>query len=80
MASLAGFGGRRGGWGVVLGAGSWMTRGAASVPVPGATEVVVGLATAAGWAGLSRPTTKAVVTPTATASTPAAAAARRMWA
>jgi hypothetical protein len=43
-------------------------------------EVVVGLATAAGWAGpASRPITKAVVTPSATARAPPAAR-RRMWA
>ena len=41
--------------------------------------MVVGVGAAAGWAGSSRATTKAVVTPIATASTPATAT-RRMWA
>ena len=37
--------------------------GGASLSVAGTTVVVVGLATAVGWAGLSRPTTNAVATP-----------------
>ena len=67
-----------GGLGVVVGAGpltSLGALGAASVPAAGTTEVV-GLATAAGWAGLSRPTMNAAATPTTTASAPATATRR----
>ena len=66
-----------GGLGVGGGAGSVPLSGVVLLPVAGVTEVVAGLATAAGWAGLSRPTTKAVATPTTTASTPATATRRR---
>ena len=59
-----------------MGAGPETSLGGASRSLAGTTVVVVGLATAVGWAGLSRPTTKAVATPMTTASTPATAARR----
>src|SRR4029453_2346149 len=65
-----------GGLGAVVGSVAALLSGLGMSLLSGTTEVVVGLATATGWPGLSRPTTQAVATPIPTASTPAAATRR----
>src|SRR5918994_263728 len=74
-AALAACSSRTGGR--VVGVAAWSVRSLVSAGSMAA--MVVGVGAAAGWAGSSRATTKAGVTPIATASTPATAT-RRMWA